>query len=74
MIALTGDADGPLAAAADRILPIDVPTLGFSPGTSTYIGMLCTLIELALRTLAGRRRGAILRCLRAAARAGRQDA
>ena len=51
VIALTGQADGPLAAAADRILPIEVPTLGFSPGTSTYIGMLCTLIELARRTL-----------------------
>jgi sugar/nucleoside kinase (ribokinase family)/fructoselysine-6-P-deglycase FrlB-like protein len=50
VIALTGDAGGGLAAAADRVLPIDVPTLGFSPGTSTYIGMLCTLIELALRT------------------------
>jgi fructoselysine-6-P-deglycase FrlB-like protein len=50
VIALTGQADGPLAAAADRILPIEVPTLGFSPGTSTYIGMLCTLIELARRT------------------------
>jgi sugar/nucleoside kinase (ribokinase family)/fructoselysine-6-P-deglycase FrlB-like protein len=50
VIALTGNADGPLAATADRILPIDVPTLGFSPGTSTYIGMLCTLIDLALRT------------------------
>jgi fructoselysine-6-P-deglycase FrlB-like protein len=50
VIALTGDAAGPLAAAADRILPIEVPTLGFSPGTSTYVGMLCTLIELARRT------------------------
>jgi len=50
VIALTGHADGPLAAAADRILPIDVPTLGFSPGTSTYVGMLCTLIDLAART------------------------
>ena len=50
VIALTGNADGQLASVADRILPIDVPTLGFSPGTSTYIGMLCTLIELALRT------------------------
>ena len=50
VIALTGNPDGQLAAAADRILPIDVPTLGFSPGTSTYIGMLCTLIDLALRT------------------------
>jgi glucosamine 6-phosphate synthetase-like amidotransferase/phosphosugar isomerase protein len=29
-----------------------VPTLGFSPGTSTYIGMLCTLIELARQTSA----------------------
>jgi sugar/nucleoside kinase (ribokinase family)/fructoselysine-6-P-deglycase FrlB-like protein len=50
VIALTGSADGQLASAADRILPVDVPTLGFSPGTSTYIGMLCKLIELALRT------------------------
>jgi sugar/nucleoside kinase (ribokinase family) len=54
VVALTGrtlgEHGGPLAAAADRILPIDVPTLGFSPGTSTYIGMLCTLIELARQT------------------------
>jgi ribokinase len=50
VIALTHHADGPLAEAADRILPIDVPTLGFSPGTSTYIAMLATLIDLALRT------------------------
>ena len=50
VVALTGNADGQLAAAADRVLPIEVPTLGFSPGTSTYIGMLCTLIELALLT------------------------
>jgi sugar/nucleoside kinase (ribokinase family)/fructoselysine-6-P-deglycase FrlB-like protein len=53
VIALTGRADGELAAAADRILPIEVPTLGFSPGTSTYIGMLCTLIELARFTGSG---------------------
>ena len=50
VIALTGNADGQLAAAADHVLPIDVPTLGFSPGTSTYIGMLCTLLELAVLT------------------------
>jgi fructoselysine-6-P-deglycase FrlB-like protein/sugar/nucleoside kinase (ribokinase family) len=50
VIALTGDSSAQLAAAADRVLPIDVPTLGFSPGTSTYIAMLCTLIELALQT------------------------
>ncbi|HJY73026.1 MAG TPA: PfkB family carbohydrate kinase, partial [Streptosporangiaceae bacterium] len=50
VIALTGDAAGPLASVADRILPLEVPTLGFSPGTSTYTGMLCMLIELARRT------------------------
>ncbi|HEV2260020.1 MAG TPA: PfkB family carbohydrate kinase [Streptosporangiaceae bacterium] len=50
VIALTGQADGELAGAAGRILPLDVPTLGFSPGTSTYIAMLCTLIELARQT------------------------
>jgi glucosamine 6-phosphate synthetase-like amidotransferase/phosphosugar isomerase protein len=54
VIALTGNPDGQLGAAADLILPIDVPTLGFSPGTSTYIGMLCLLIDLAVRTAAGR--------------------
>jgi len=59
-IALTGNAGGRLAAAADRILPVDVPTLGFSPGTSTYIGMLCTLIELALQTGRGPAGQAIL--------------
>jgi ribokinase len=50
VVALTGNPDGQLAGAVGRVLPIDVPTLGFSPGTSTYIGMLCTLIDLALRT------------------------
>lgn len=50
VIALTGDSGGALAASAELILPIDVPTLGFSPGTSSYIGMLCTLLDLALRT------------------------
>jgi sugar/nucleoside kinase (ribokinase family)/fructoselysine-6-P-deglycase FrlB-like protein len=51
--ALTNNPGGPLAAAADAIVPIDVPMLGSSPGTSTYIGMLCTLIDLALRTADG---------------------
>jgi glucosamine--fructose-6-phosphate aminotransferase (isomerizing) len=50
VIALTNNADGPLAASAERVLPIDVPTLGFSPGTSSYTGMVCTLLDLALRT------------------------
>ncbi|HTW00914.1 MAG TPA: PfkB family carbohydrate kinase [Streptosporangiaceae bacterium] len=52
VIALTGQADSQLAKASDHVLSLDVPTLGFSPGTSTYIGMLCTLIELARRTSA----------------------
>ena len=47
VIALTHDPDNPLAAAADEVLLVDVPTLGFSPGTSTYIAMLMTLLNLA---------------------------
>lgn len=48
-IALTNNPDGALARAAQHLLPIDVPTLGFSPGTSTYLGMVATLLDLALR-------------------------
>jgi sugar/nucleoside kinase (ribokinase family)/fructoselysine-6-P-deglycase FrlB-like protein len=59
VVALTNDSGGPLAAAAARILPIDVPMLGSSPGTSTYIGMLCTLLDLALRTSAPGRGGEV---------------
>ncbi len=47
VVALTGAADGPLARASDEVLPLDVPTLGFSPGTSTYVAMLGTLLRLA---------------------------
>jgi sugar/nucleoside kinase (ribokinase family)/fructoselysine-6-P-deglycase FrlB-like protein len=47
VIALTNNPAGQLAAASDEVLPIDVPTLGFSPGTSTYVGMLATLLRLA---------------------------
>ena len=32
---------------SDEVLPVDVPTLGFSPGTSTYVAMLGTLLRLA---------------------------
>lgn len=55
VIALTNNSSGQLATASDEVLPIDVPTLGFSPGTSTYVGMLSTLMRLAaaLRTAAG---------------------
>jgi sugar/nucleoside kinase (ribokinase family)/fructoselysine-6-P-deglycase FrlB-like protein len=47
VIALTNNPAGPLAAASGEVLPIEVPTLGFSPGTSTYVGMLATLTRLA---------------------------
>lgn len=47
VIALTGRADGPLAHEADRILSAEIPTFGFSPGTSTYTAMLVTLLTLA---------------------------
>jgi len=46
-VALTNAPEGPLGKAADEILPIDVPILGFSPGTSSYVGMLMTLYTLA---------------------------
>lgn len=48
-IALTNNRSGALAEAAELVLPIDVPTLGFSPGTSTYLSMVATLDDLALR-------------------------
>jgi len=49
VIALTGRKDGPLAAQADDCIPIHVPTLGYSPGTSTYVAMQTALYDLALR-------------------------
>ncbi len=55
VIALTNSQDTNLAQAAGDVLPVEVPTLGFSPGTSTYVAMLCTLLRLAaeLAQLAG---------------------
>jgi sugar/nucleoside kinase (ribokinase family)/fructoselysine-6-P-deglycase FrlB-like protein len=47
VIALTGAPDSPLAKAADCVLPAEIPTFGFSPGTSTYTAMLVTLLTLA---------------------------
>ena len=47
VVALTHDVTAPLAAEADRLLQVEVPTLGFAPGTSTYIGMLVSLLYLA---------------------------
>ena len=64
VVALTNAPEGQLAAASHEILPIEVKTLGFSPGTSTYVGMLTTLLALAgalaeLRGDGGRFRGAL---------------
>jgi glucosamine 6-phosphate synthetase-like amidotransferase/phosphosugar isomerase protein len=55
-VALTGRADGRLAAEADDVILLDVPTLGFSPGTSTYVAMTATLLRLSIKV--ARDRGA----------------
>jgi fructoselysine-6-P-deglycase FrlB-like protein/sugar/nucleoside kinase (ribokinase family) len=47
VVAFTGDAGSPLAREADHVLPLSVPTLGYSPGTSTYLAMLLALLQLA---------------------------
>jgi glucosamine 6-phosphate synthetase-like amidotransferase/phosphosugar isomerase protein len=46
-IALTGRADGRLARAVAEPVLMNVPTLGFSPGTSTYVAMITALLVLA---------------------------
>jgi glucosamine--fructose-6-phosphate aminotransferase (isomerizing) len=43
-IALTGRADGRLATNVRRPVQMSVPTLGFSPGTSTYVAMVTALL------------------------------
>jgi sugar/nucleoside kinase (ribokinase family)/fructoselysine-6-P-deglycase FrlB-like protein len=48
-IALSNDPKSAVARAAQHLLPIEVTTLGFSPGTSTYLGMVATLTDLAVR-------------------------
>jgi sugar/nucleoside kinase (ribokinase family)/fructoselysine-6-P-deglycase FrlB-like protein len=54
-IALSNDPKGAVAQASQHMLPIEVATLGFSPGTSTYLGMVAALTDLAVRW--GERRG-----------------
>ena len=46
VIALTNSGVTDLARASSDVLPVDVPTLGFSPGTSTYVAMLAALLRL----------------------------
>jgi len=47
VVAITGDTDSPLALAADHVVSLSVPTLGYSPGTSTYLAMLLALLQMA---------------------------
>jgi glucosamine--fructose-6-phosphate aminotransferase (isomerizing) len=46
-VALTGRPEGRLARTVATPVLMHVPTLGFSPGTSTYIAMLTALLVLA---------------------------
>jgi glucosamine 6-phosphate synthetase-like amidotransferase/phosphosugar isomerase protein len=46
-LAVTGRPDGRLAGVVDDALILDVPTLGTSPGTSTYVSMLVALSLIA---------------------------
>jgi sugar/nucleoside kinase (ribokinase family)/fructoselysine-6-P-deglycase FrlB-like protein len=44
---LTNSAESQLGRAVDEVVPLEVTTLGFSPGTSTYVAMLASLLRLA---------------------------
>lgn len=46
-VGLTGHAEGRLANTVETPVLMDVPTLGFSPGTSTYVAMITALLVLA---------------------------
>jgi fructoselysine-6-P-deglycase FrlB-like protein/sugar/nucleoside kinase (ribokinase family) len=48
VVAITGDKDSPLAHAADHVVSLSVPTLGYSPGTSTYLALVLALMQLAV--------------------------
>lgn len=48
VIALTGNKDAPLAQQADDVLLLSVPTLGYSPGTTTYLALMTALLDLRL--------------------------
>ena len=56
-VALTGRADGRLAQSVGDVVHMDVPTLGFSPGTSTYIAMVTALLTFASELARVRDRG-----------------
>lgn len=47
VVVLTGNPDSPLAREGSDVLTLSVPTLGYSPGTSTYLALLAALFDLA---------------------------
>jgi glucosamine 6-phosphate synthetase-like amidotransferase/phosphosugar isomerase protein len=53
---LSNEPEGAVAKAAQHMLPVEVATLGFSPGTSTYLAMVAALTDLAVRWGAARGR------------------
>ncbi len=48
VVVLTGKSDSPLAQEATDIIQLSVPTLGYSPGTSTYLAIVSALLQLAV--------------------------
>jgi fructoselysine-6-P-deglycase FrlB-like protein len=54
VIALTGNEASPLAKEANGLLRMNVPSLGSTPGTISFLSMLVTLFNLALQWGAGR--------------------
>jgi fructoselysine-6-P-deglycase FrlB-like protein/sugar/nucleoside kinase (ribokinase family) len=54
VIALTGNEASPLAKEANDLLRMNVPSLGSTPGTISFLSMLVALFNLALQWGAGR--------------------
>ncbi|MDQ6660922.1 MAG: PfkB family carbohydrate kinase [Chloroflexota bacterium] len=48
VLVLTGNPNSPLAQEATDIITLSVPTLGYSPGTSTYLAIVAALLDLAI--------------------------
>jgi glucosamine 6-phosphate synthetase-like amidotransferase/phosphosugar isomerase protein len=57
VVAITGRPERRLGQTVPRVLAVQIPSLGFSPGTTTYIGLLVAVYLLAIGL--GRRRGLI---------------
>ena len=55
VVAITGRPERRLGQTAPRVLPVHIPSLGYSPGTSTYIGLLLAAYLTAIGL--GERRG-----------------